>query len=310
MIETPTHPDGPDGPPQAEAAGRVFDSAFCIDCGYELVGLRTDGVCPECGRPVDDSLRGAHLIHRSPEYVRTLTRGIGLVLNGILLWFAASFLLGPGVMLAFTMSSGMSGTGAVPPYFGAIQIGIAALNVAISGMILYGYWCFTARDPGDPVRDGAPTARRVVRGAVIAQAAFQVISLVTTAVMYSTGVGQGFSGATPGQPTAGQTLGLVLLIVGSVVGLGAFAAWVTQFFAAMLYVKTIALRLPDPKIYRLSKSRIIACPIWCTVGILLIGLGPLIALILYWNLLNMVRTRLKQIRNAQQHAMMDAQFAD
>ena len=310
MIDTPMHPDEPNDPPQAEAAERVFDSSFCIDCGYDLIGLRTDGVCPECGRPVDDSLRGAHLIHRSPEYVRTLTRGIGLVLNGILLWFFLSFIVSPGLMFGLAFNSGLAGSGAVNAYAATVQIGLAALGVAISGMILYGYWCFTARDPGDPIRDGAPTARRVVRGAVIAQAAFQVISLAITTLISSTGTMQFTPGSTPGQVTGSQSFGLALMIAGSIVGVGAFAAWVTQFFAAMLYVKAVALRLPDPKIYRLSKTRIIACPIWCTVGILLFFLGPLIALILYWNLLNMVRTRLKQIRNAQQHAMMDARFAD
>lgn len=277
---------------------------LCIDCGYSLRGLPVDGKCPECGKPVADSIRGELLINRSPEYVRKLTRGISLVLNGILLWFVLKILAGPALTIALPIFQYNAGNFYVSPPL--IDFALALAGFLVSGMIFYGYWLFTARDPGDPVRNRATAARVVVRAAVITQLVGQLFSLVGSTMMLSIGaqsvVPNPSSGAVAGQLLLAATL---LLAFAKLV---TFAAWATQFFSAMLYVSMLSRRLPDPKIFRLANSRIISCPIWATVGILIL-VGPLIALILYWNLLNMVRARLKHIRNAQQHEAMDKQIA-
>ena len=30
----------------------IVEDRPCIKCGYNLIGLKIDGVCPECGRPI------------------------------------------------------------------------------------------------------------------------------------------------------------------------------------------------------------------------------------------------------------------
>ena len=68
-----------------------------------------------------------------------------------------------------------------------------------------------------------------------------------------------------------------------------------QFFAGMIYLRRLAERIPSPEIARLAKTRMIACPIWATVGAILLFLGPLIALVLYYRLLRLVRIELARI---------------
>jgi hypothetical protein len=76
----------------------------------------------------------------------------------------------------------------------------------------------------------------------------------------------------------------------------ALVASVAQFFAAMLYIKWLATRLPSPRAEKRAKLMLWLGPVLYTGGLLLVGLGPLIALIMYYNLLEWVRKDLKAIR--------------
>lgn len=47
----------------------------CVGCGYDLIGLAEDGVCPECGVPIGRSVSGDHLSSSRARYRRVLARG-------------------------------------------------------------------------------------------------------------------------------------------------------------------------------------------------------------------------------------------
>ncbi len=246
----------------------------CMTCGYSLRGLAQSTKCPECGTPVADSLRGDLLFYRNTDYIHTLKKGLSLILNGILVQLIVTIFGGIGIAM---LSAAAVAT--VPPF--VMDFVIPGVGTAVSAVILLGWWWFTAQDPGVANQD-EPKARLVVRGAVIASLVIAIAALLVP-----------FLPSSPSQFGAREAIAIVL-------GIGSTAAFATQFFAGMLYVRGMARRLPNEKIYKRAKSRMIACPIWYTVGILLIGLGPLIALVLYWNLLNMVSTALKTIIKAQQ----------
>jgi ACR3 family arsenite efflux pump ArsB len=57
----------------------------------------------------------------------------------------------------------------------------------------------------------------------------------------------------------------------------------------------LARRVPDQWIVKRATTYRWLLPVLTTVGVLLIGLGPLIALVLYWNLLDRMRKHLKAI---------------
>ena len=69
-----------------------------------------------------------------------------------------------------------------------------------------------------------------------------------------------------------------------------------KFFAAMLYLRWLAPRFPDAVIDARARLLMWLCPLLVTVGTLLCLMGPIIALVLYWSLLNSVQTEINRIR--------------
>ena len=67
--------------PMPEIAPQMLsEDRACIRCGYNLRGLVDEGNCPECGRPVSDSLRGDVLEHADPQGLDKLRFGCALKL--------------------------------------------------------------------------------------------------------------------------------------------------------------------------------------------------------------------------------------
>jgi hypothetical protein len=60
----------------------VTAAARCGRCGYALRGLSADGVCPECGTALKDSLRGALLRYADPDWLHQILRGLRWVQVG------------------------------------------------------------------------------------------------------------------------------------------------------------------------------------------------------------------------------------
>ena len=77
-------------------------------------------------------------------------------------------------------------------------------------------------------------------------------------------------------------------IVSGLLNLAAVVAGAVEFFAMMLYVRWLAQRIPDADMIQQTRQYIWLLPLLYTVGALCVGLGPIVALVLYsimlWNL--------------------------
>ncbi|MFO0829244.1 MAG: hypothetical protein U0572_13990 [Phycisphaerales bacterium] len=258
--------------PTAEGLG-------CRVCGQALAGLPRDGACPECGTPIERSLRGNWLEYASPEYVASLRRGAWLVIVGLaatLLWFVATPLtlelaVRPGHL---SMTAGML----------LIQI----MDVAATTVSLVGWWLFTAPDPAMRDADADVRARVALRGLLFFVAIATLLGLV---VLLVPGLGQtglrtiiGEISITPNTkftPTLLGGLSIRLLLL---------AAKLVAFFLGLVYVRELAARMPDARLRRLAHRLLWLVPLLSTVGILACGLGPFIAFGLYvWMMVKALR---------------------
>lgn len=321
-MDTPAPAPGPDNvpppiPPEAfqpspaasqpqpvfsmvDASGMVVVTRKCVSCSYNLMGLMGDSLCPECGTPVANSLRDNLLINSSPVYLARIHKGVFLVQAGIIvmiLLFIGSML---GTMVAgFLMAAAGGGGGTGWMY--VVIFASAAATLVIAGMSLYGWWLLSEADPRANDNDRGESPRRIVRITVIIEcfmlAASQGISLVSTFIFggaWATGIGTGAGGTGGAAGVAGTAL--VIAALSSVLTLGYYVALAVRYFASMLYLRWLAPRLPNNKAHQRAKLMLWLGPVLCTVGIALCGLGPVIALIMYYNLLEWFRIDLKRIR--------------
>jgi hypothetical protein len=286
----PPDPSGTTPPPppvdsqftQAGAPGGVYVEIDrpCVGCSYNLRGLPVTGNCPECGQPVQFSLRGILLQFASPDYLATIRSGVSLVLNGILVYIVLTLVT---IFGAVAVSAGL---GAPVSSGSSFEIVMSLVQLIPTAMIMLGYWKFTQPDPGFVGIEKPDSARSIVRIAVVIQAEFQVLHVLMTVI----------GGAMPGAALAVGIFAILFAIVSVV-------AWAVQFFAMMRYLKWLAARLPDTFIINRAGTYMWLLPVLYTVGSL-VCVGPLIALVLYWNLLDRVRKHLRSIVETGQPAIL------
>jgi hypothetical protein len=255
----------PQSTPASTVSPIVEGAAACNRCSYSLVGLPISGVCPECGQPVAASLRGFLLQFASPDYIATVRSGLSFILNGILLQI---LLMVVGVVLAFAFRGA-----------GGVTLLLMGGNLVCALIIFLGYLKATEADPSFVGTDRPTGARNVVRIAAVAQ-----IALTFPAIALE---------------LLGGTMdpGLKSILTG-IVSLLSMIAWAVQFFAMMLYTRWLGSRVPDHWIIKRTKTYMWLLPLLTTVGVVLVGLGPIIALVLYWNLLDRMRKHLKSIESS------------
>lgn len=270
----PVHPD-----PRLDANGVLIASVLCNGCGYELQGLSERGVCPECSRPVLASLQGDDLRFASTEYLNTLHRGAQLIQVYLILMLVSIF--GGFVFGIYGAAIG----GPTPPAWLALGGLFASAIASVIGLI--GWWMFSERDPSRRAGDRGESPRRIIRITVIISAVATAASLLASLLQYR---GVFFPNAGAGQFS--MDLAALVMIVISV---GGGLAWVVQYFASMLYVRWLAPRIPNERAARRAKLLLWLGPVLYIVLACVFFIGPLIALVLYYNLFSWIRIDLQRL---------------
>ncbi len=213
------------------------------------------------------------LRNSDPAYQQTLLKGVSFVLNGIIAMI---------IMVIISVAVRLASTGGQPataPAITPLDVGLQMISFAIGLVIAYGWWLFSESDPRLTGEHAGGSARQVVRVCIAINVVASALSFVLYLLAWITG--------------AALLAGIMLIGIGLVAGI----AGIVAFFAQMLYVKWLAPRLPNEAVYKRSKTLMWLGPVLYTVGALLI-VGPLIALVLYWNMLDKVRKDLKGIVGA------------
>ncbi len=273
-------------PTERTGAGVIDTSVLCITCGYDLVGLTTADHCPECGTPAVNSTRGTMLIHSSPEHTARLHKGVFTIQAAII----TAIIVGVLLLIAGFAAATASGGSSI-----GLQIFGEVLQTLAWAAVLYGWWLFSEPDPHYTGKDAGDNARKFVRVTVIIQAAVTAIGFVVELGH----IGSGSANVTA--LTAWDILAVAMMLI----GLASQVAW---FIASMLYLKWLGARLPDARVVKRARLLIWLGPVLSTVGALIL-VGPLIALVLYYNLLDWVRKDLRAIRAEQSIDSLKQEFA-
>lgn len=274
----PVHTSAPPTTPYGTTAGGVVvPGVACVDCGYDLAGLHEHGKCPECGASIERSLKGDLLLHASPEYLASLHRGSVIVLTIILLQVLTIF-----ATFGLAMASGL--IQAVPTGWAWMDLVIVGVQFVLSAMLVWGWWLLSAPQPSLAEKPWVDKARRWVRYVLLANIALLAGQATVHAVMYA-----GFT-----------QNALYITYIG--LEIGSTLIWLAAYVVHAIYLGWLAKRIPDAAMHKRAKLLMWLCPLLSTVGIILIGLGPLIALVLYWNLIDRFRKAFKRVR-AEQEAL-------
>jgi hypothetical protein len=230
-----------------------------------LRGLSSDAVCPECGCPVAESLRGDLLQFSSRDYVLQVFRGHKIVLAGLLVWVINLFVSALLHQLATKVTSGWQ---AVATIF------IDGIGIALSILLFYGHLKITTPDPQYQGEQRPDRSRAWVRGAAIAMILGSLFSAIYEYALTGVRVVWWI------EPLAGSSwiLGLIVL-----------------FFSMMHYERWLARRVPDAQL--ISHTRLFEwfLPV-ISIGLCCVFLvGPITSLVLYWLLLNRMRKHLQSI---------------
>ncbi|MBU0617079.1 MAG: hypothetical protein KKI02_05135 [Planctomycetes bacterium] len=137
--------------------GRIAEDKICIDCGYNLRGLKTDGRCPECGGEVAASLRGHELNYASLPWLRSVRRGFRLIKRAILLSLLAVVVT---IVIEEAWEALHPGT-PLPPSVSFLIFG--ALITLTSLLALYGFALATGAEPRLAYRGEGWSFRRWAR---------------------------------------------------------------------------------------------------------------------------------------------------
>ena len=235
----------------------VEPDRFCLACGYSLRGLLTDGACPECGTPVLRSLQGNLLKFSSRDYLAALNRGLVLVLIAIA-GSAASVLMAIGGGFI-----SIAGVGGGEIWMGAL--GIA--QVGFSVVLVVGWWFFSTPDPAVLGHDTGDWPRRIIR-----------ITVVVSAVMAVLG--------TALEMTTADDLAAITVLLDT-------AAQIVRFFAAMIYLRWMAPRLPSREVEQRARRFMWLGPLLVVFGLCIIPY--IVAIVMYFTLLNAARIEIRRI---------------
>ncbi len=220
-----------------DAEGRVAIDLPCVGCGYNLRTLLHDARCPECARPVVESLRGDFLRFADPGWVKGLGRGLLLVLIAI----GAGIVLPPLFFLAAVGTSGPEIM--ISVFIVGLIIGALAIGLAILGL----HWLTRCDPAADPRREGW-SARRMTRWSswLLAAAPLYWLAIAISASFSTFTAPAG----TPPISGPGFANSVALYMFG---GVAAKAAYSVTPIVLMRHLVALLRRIPRPGLARFAR---------------------------------------------------------
>jgi hypothetical protein len=144
-----------------EPTSQIEVNSPCIHCGYNLRGLLSTGICPECGQAIAASLQGDLLRFAEPAWLKRVVFGVWLML--------LSFI---GLLFVVLVAMAL-------PWAWGWWVGTVAV-VASPLLTIWATFCITAQEPRLSLSEDPVLLRRLVRVCAVVSATRQIIDNVGT----------------------------------------------------------------------------------------------------------------------------------
>jgi len=249
----------------------------CIRCDYNLVATDPSGQCPECGVPVSCSIGSSALGGVSTEQLKSVHLGFKLVTSLILLYIVVIL-----VMTGVVLSTAVNLNAGEDLYLAGVAAAVLSHGLVLG--VIYGWFKLTQPLVGLPRMLNEPGTRSFVRVMLWIFVGVTLLNFMYSLVPADTEFTGGYS------TMELVYLGFAVLSIGIMLVL---------FISNVLYVGWVARLVRNEKMYKRSKHLVWSGPLLVIVGAAIFVLGPLIALVLYWNMLEYVRRDLKKIIKAR-----------
>lgn len=246
----------------------------CFWCSYDLSNTAPDANCPECGVPAINSIGNGVLDSVPLERLRSIHSGFKLVTTLILAYIVWIV----GIVVALFMTSLMM----IDSYVFGIFISLITNGITLG--IIYGWWKIASPIPNLPQALSVQDQRKFL----------QVTTIITASLI---GI-SAFYAFVPDNPDYDAPLKLVDLFF-MIISIASYLAIFAFYIAQMLYLQWFARLVKNQKMYKRSKHMIWSGPLISIVGAFVFMLGPLIVLVLYWNMVEYLRRDVKAIIKAR-----------
>ena len=248
----------------------------CFWCKYSLDNIDPSSKCPECGVPVALSIGKSALNQVDTELLKSIHKGFRIVTQFILLYIITIIATFVGSILV-----GMSVNNNDLYLYSTIA---SIVNNGIVLIILFGWFKVSQHIPEFPKLIDVPQRRSFLRITLWVFIASTILLLLWSFV--------------PTNPDINAPMTRMDIAGMFIIGFS-FLVMIVLYVAQMLYLNWFAKLVRNKKMETRAIQLLWGGPIIAILGSMLLFLGPLIVLVLYWNLIEYLRRDIKKIIKAR-----------
>jgi hypothetical protein len=236
---------------------------LCIRCGREITGMNAAQRCAVCKTPVDLSIRELRLWQTTPGYLRSVRRGVRMILGAMIVIVGGAVLLIVGTVVA-----------GAAQWTNSDFVGWGIIATVVGSLVLWllGCWRLTTPDPTEVALGVTKVLRRGVRALVWPLAGIPLLFML------------GFALADLlAEPTRTEVMRWIEVSSGRV--------WcvilIVQLALVLRYTRWLATRVPNLELIRKCRRNAWLLPLLAIAGFFNSLLGLAAVIMFYAALLKM-----------------------
>lgn len=254
-----------------ECGNRILEK--CFWCDYDLTNTAPEANCPECGVPAIGSI-GDGILATAPDAILT-TIYKGLRLATALIPISILWIIVVGFIIARYLIN-LDST--IFDFWLALLLLVSKLLILA---MIFGWWKLASPIPGLPKSIAGSPQRK-----------FLSITLIVFASIIAISIPISFIPTNPDPAAPSELIGYLKIGI----GLAGLLSLIVFYFAQLWYMQWFTKLIKNQMMHKRAKYMIWLGPLIMVVGSMILFIGPIIVLVLYWDMLEHLRKDLKAIR--------------